>query len=93
MDTRPIVLKKHLKLFFFHLFKQNSNNASYGKASWKSFKFSLYHCLNVNRNIFNLFHLYSDLHCPFSCFAVNNLMRINVFFTAKNSPCGLGKFG
>ena len=37
MDARPIALKKHLKMFFFHLYKQNSNNASYGKASWKSF--------------------------------------------------------
>ena len=67
MDARPIVLKKHLNKFFFNLFKQNSNNASYGKASWKSFKFSWYHCLNLNRNMFNLFHLYSNLHCPFSC--------------------------
>ena len=40
MDVKPIALKKHLKMFFFLLYKQNSNNASYDKASWKSFKFS-----------------------------------------------------
>ena len=80
MDARPLVLKKHLRMLFFHLFKQNWNNASYGKASWKSFKFSKYHCLNLNRNIFNLLHLYSDLHCPFSFFAVNNLMGIQCIF-------------
>ena len=80
MDARPIVLKKHLKMFFFHLFKQNTNNASYGKASWKCFMFSQYHCRNLNRNRFSLFHLYSDLHCPFSCFAVNNLIGIQCVF-------------
>ena len=45
MDARPIVLKKHLRTSFFHLFKQNSNIASHGKAPWKSFKFSYYHFL------------------------------------------------
>ena len=40
MDAKPIALKKHPKMFFFHLYKQNSNNSSYGKASWKSFMFS-----------------------------------------------------
>ena len=39
MDARPIALKKHLKMLFFLLYKQNSNNVSYGKASLKRFKF------------------------------------------------------
>ena len=45
MDARPIILKKHPKVFFFLLFKQNSNNASYGKASWKSLSF---HITNIS---------------------------------------------
>ena len=80
MDARPIALKKHLEMFFLHLCKQNSNNASYGKASWINFKFSLYHCLNLNRNIFSLIHLYFDLHCSFSCLLLITEWEFNVFF-------------
>ena len=66
MDARPIVLV--LKSFSFIYLNKTQIMRRTARHHGKVLSFHSNTVSKLNRNIYLvLFHLYSDLHCPFSC--------------------------